>query len=105
MLTLCFLERCILLFTKSQPIEKAVKVIAQKSEEAGDHREIGRILQGGNDPQHNQNDVVCGVGKSIPGASAVKQIGGKKAGCHRKGANPYLGGVKRAQNEEEYNRI
>ena len=68
-----------LTLTHTMPVKEPIKVVGHEHDEAKDHRQIGDILYGGHDPQHDENGIVRGIGQCIIGASQGSQRDGKEA--------------------------
>ena len=66
-------------------MEEAVHIIKEKGAEADNNGKVDRILQGGQHPQQDENDVVGGISNGVAGAAAESKIGSHSAGRHRDG--------------------
>ena len=60
---------CILLDLYTFPVDKAVHVVAKEGNETNDHRQIGKGNDGGECPQPDEDDIVCGVRKRVIAAA------------------------------------
>ena len=69
-----------LFFSHPFPVVKAVHIVCKKHNKANCHGYTGDIRQRGDYPEDYQNDIVCGIGKSIIGTSEKCQ-GGSKIAC------------------------
>lgn len=56
------------------PADKAVYIVGEKHKKAGNHRQVGDVIEGSEHPQDNEYDVICGVGNGVIGISAHHEI-------------------------------
>ena len=92
-----------MLFFKALPIDEAVYVVDEKSNEAEDHRKIAQVLQSGGKPEGDENEVVQGISERVSGMASVGEINGKEARGDRKSGNSEICRRKGFQNEIEDN--
>ena len=99
-----FLPALLLTLLHPGPAEKAISVVDQEHHKADNHRQVGGILHGGQSPQHDQHQVVGGVGQGEVGAAAEGEIDGQKAGGDGQRAGEQVCGVEEAEQEVEHHR-
>ncbi len=75
------------------PGNENVEIVEEEHKKADDHGEGSDVLDGCQDPEGDQDQIVTGIGKGIPGTSQNGQIGGEEAGGNRQGADGKIGGV------------
>ena len=80
-------------FLHFAPVQKAVQIVGKEHHKTDDDGKIGKIFDGGERPQHDEHDVVRGVGERIIGAAAEGQVHREKARRHRDGARDEVGGM------------
>ena len=88
----------------SFPADKAVKVVDKENNKADYNGNIGNIGQRGENPEDNQHNVVCGIGKGIICAAPEGEINCNEACCDRKGAWNYICRAEIFKNEIKNNR-
>lgn len=79
------------------PVEKAVKVVDEKHRKAHQHREVGRILHRCERPQHDEHNVVGGIGERVIRAAAEGEVNGEEARRDGDGAGEEICRVQRGR--------
>lgn len=85
----------------SFPAYEAVEVVDEKNNKTNYDGNIGNIAQCGKNPEDNQHNIVCGIGKGIICTAPESKIDGNEACCNRNGARNYICGAEIFKNEIE----